>query len=197
MDAGGSKDAGLPPAVDIQFDNCPAFSAMGGDPIGTWDYTAACIDTTMLTSLASACMGAEKPTIKSAKGKVQGRVIFTATQVARNVVTTSNLVLTVARTCFPAQFQAQPCAALGQLLATQLPGASCADGADVDHCDCSVTITGGQAGMNNYTKSATQLTLDDGSVYDFTADTKTLQYQQTTPAMGGQPEPGISTATKE
>ena len=105
--------------------------------------------------------------------------------------------MTVAKTCFPAQFQGQPCATLGQLLASQLPGASCVDGADVDHCDCTITIKGGQSGTNGYTKSATQLKLDDGSVYDFSASAKTLQYQQTTPAMGMQPEPGLSTATKE
>lgn len=197
VDAGGSKDAGLPAAADIQFDSCPAFNASGGDPIGTWDYTGACVDTAQIADLGSACMGAEKPTIKSAKGKVQGRVVFTATKVARNVVTTTNAVITVAKTCFPAQFQMAPCAMLGQLLATQLPGASCADGADVDHCDCNVTITGGQSGTNGYTKSATQLTLDDGSVYAFSVNAKTLQYQQTTPAMGMQPEPGISTATME
>jgi len=200
IDSGGpgSKDAGLPPAADIQFDNCPAFSAMGGDPVGTWDYTGACVDTTQLASaFANACQGAEKPTVKSAKGTVQGRIIFTATDVARNVATTTNAVVTVAKTCFPAMFQGQPCSTLGTLLASQVPGASCADGADVDHCDCNITIKGGQSGTNKYTKSATQLTLDDGSVYDFTASGKTLQYQQTTAAMGGQVEPGVSTATQE
>lgn len=197
FDAGGGKDAGLPAAADIQFDNCPAFSASGGDPVGTWDYTGACVDTSMLADFGAACQGAEKPTVKSAKGKVQGRVVFTATQVARNVVTTTNAVVTVAKTCFPAMFQSQPCSTLGQLLASQVPGASCADGADVDHCDCNITITGGQSGTNGYTKSATQLTLDNGSVYDFSVTGKTLQYKQTTPAMGMQPEPGISTATME
>jgi hypothetical protein len=201
VDSGvAAKDAGLPAAADVQFDNCPAFTASGGDPVGTWDYTAACVDTSKLADLGAACMGAEKPTIKSATGKVQGRIIFTATQVARNVVTTTNAVVTVAKTCFPAQVQGQPCATLGQLLASQVPGASCGDGADVDHCDCNITIKDGQSGTNGYTKNGTQLMVDDGSVYDFSVSTgapKTIQYVQTTPAKGAQPEPGISTATLE
>ncbi len=197
LDAGGSKDAGLPAAVDIQFDNCPAFTPSGGDPVGAWDYTGACVDTAMLADLGAGCMGPDKPTIKSAKGKVQGRIVFTATEVARNVVTKTDAVVTVAKTCFPAQFQAQSCASLGTLLASQVPGASCVDGADVAHCDCNITITGGQSGTNKYTKSATQLTLDDGSIYDFSVKAKTLQYTQTTAAMGMGKEPGISTANME
>jgi hypothetical protein len=194
----GPVDAGLPPAATVTFDNCPAFTPCASDPTGTWDYTGACVDKNALTQFAAMCQGTEKPVLNNVTGTIQGRVVFTATQVARNAMITTIADVTIPLSCFTGSpIPINDCASAQTAINLQQPGTKCVNGADAQHCNCTLDFSTAQAGTNGYTVTGSQLKIDDGSVYDFCVMGTKLQHQQTTPASGSPPEPGVYELTKQ
>jgi hypothetical protein len=147
--------------VNLSFGTCQAFSACGGDEHGTWDYTAVCDSKDYAAQIRQSCPSA---TIQSLTGTKKGTVLIAGSGIARDVVTTVNMVVTIPGSC------ATPlggCAGVQTALQQAIPGTTCVASGSAGACDCSATITSTIRDATTYTKSGNRLTVANGDIYDF------------------------------
>jgi hypothetical protein len=172
--------------VDLSFGTCQAFSACGGDEHGTWDYTAACVSEDYAAQIKRSCSGA---TIKSITGTKKGTVLIVGSGIARDVVTTVNLVLTIPGSC------ATPlggCSGVQTALQQEFPGTTCVASGSAGACDCSATINSTIRDSTTYTKAGSRITVANGDVYDFCVTGSKMTYREG----GSNPTDGVFEMTK-
>lgn len=159
-DAGADSSSSLPSnvtPVDVTFSaTCPRVTPCGGSVVGTWDYSAVCIDDP-LASFKKQCPSA---TVQSQKGTVKGRVVFDASTVSR----TSNVAYQ-ASFSVPAECSAGQCALVQDALAKSFDTAKCA--AAGGGCACDVTLATTTSQTDAYTVSDHTVKIADGATYDF------------------------------
>jgi hypothetical protein len=176
----GDSSLGAPPAVDISIQaSCPAITACGGDPTGTWDYASGCGEVN-LDQVKQACPSAS---VNNVQATVAGRVTFGAGMVTRAYDLEYSATVVVPAAC------AQPaggCTAVQNLIAGGFDTASCAsDGSN--GCNCDVTGHDQSAGATTYTVQGNQVVTGDGNSYDFCVQGGTMSYRH---ANGASPEAG-------
>jgi hypothetical protein len=172
--------------VNLSFGTCPAFSACGGDEHGTWDYTAVCDTEDYAEQIKQSCPSA---TIKSLTGTKKGTVLIVGSGIARDVVTTINMVVTIPGSC------ATPlggCSGVQTAIQQGLPGATCSATGTAGACDCSATITGTIRDSTTYTRSGSRITVANGDVYDFCITGSKMTYMEG----GNDPTSGVFEMTK-
>lgn len=157
--------------VNLTFGTCSGFSACGGDEHGTWDYTAACISEDYLTELRQACAGA---TLKSSAGTKKGTVLISGSGIARDVVTTVTLVITIPGSCTT---PLGGCTGVQASLQQAFPGATCAAGG-AGACDCNATRNTTIRDVTTYTKSGSRITVSNGDTYDFCVSGTAMTYME-------------------
>ncbi len=148
-------------------DQCSALQACGGDVVGTWDYTAGCVENPF-TGLKSACPAL---TVTGLTGTAHGTLTFTATTVARNASATVAATISVPSSC------AQPmggCAGVQKQLTDAGLVATCAGAGD---CSCSVSRSDSMDDSNGYTASGTTITLSTGDKYEYCVSSGMLGYK--------------------
>lgn len=182
-DAGALGEPAWVPITVLTAGTCPAITACGGNIVGTWDVSAACIEVPIEQALAL-CPGAM---ITRREGRARGRVTFGATpMVARRVAQSEATVESfVPQACAQA---VGGCMGLQALLQRGAPTATCAAGA-MGGCDCrataSFTIDDGDAYRTegNEIVSATS-----GKRWEYCVEGEGLRYRDTSPS--GMREPG-------
>lgn len=174
-DAGSTL--GEPAQIDITFGGCTDFTPCGGDPTGTWDYTAICIEDPF-AALRGACGDI---TFEDVEGTARGRVTLDGATATRNVTVTTSATAIFGATCAIAG-----CGPIQTALAAAVDSASCAANAG-GGCDCAISQTGGVAESSAYRVEGTQVITEDGT-YDFCVSGGSMQHRET----GDEPdEPGI------
>jgi hypothetical protein len=183
--SGGGGGSGTPLDITLNYQaQCPAVNPQcGGDLVGRWFYTAACVDNCLISPLQQSCPGA---TVSNVTGTTRGEVTFTNTTVSRNVTSTYTATVSV-----PAGCVAAGCAlvevALGQLYDT----ASCAQAGS--GCSCSITDTFTVNDSTSYVAAGGVITVGGGTrTYAYCRTGNSLVYRETTMPMT---EPGTLTLT--
>lgn len=182
-DAGALGEPAWVPITVLTAGSCPAISACGGNIVGTWDVSSACIEVPLEQAL-SLCPGAM---ITRREGRARGRVTFGASpMVARRVAQSEATVESfVPAACAQA---VGGCMGLQSLLQRGAPTATCAAGA-MGGCDCrataAFTIDDGDAYRTevNEIVSATS-----GKRWEYCVEGESLRYRDTSPS--GMREPG-------
>jgi hypothetical protein len=182
----GDSSLGDPPAVSISIQSsCPAVTACGGDPTGTWDYSSGCGEVN-LDQVKQACSGAS---VSNVTGTVAGRVILEAGNVSRVYDLEYQATISVPMVC------AQPaggCPGVETLIAPGFDTASCASNGS-GGCNCDVSGHDQGAGATTYTVQGNQIVTADGNSYDFCVQGGTMDYRHVS---GSSPEAGSFKLTK-
>lgn len=184
---GGGGGSGTPIDITLNYQSmCPAINPQcGGDLVGRWFYTAACVDDSVLSQASQACAGVGGTiTISNVTGTTRGEVTFTATTVAREITTTLTATAAV-----PAQCAVVGCAtvqtALGQIYDT----VSCAQAGT--GCSCTITDTNVISDGSSYLAAGGVITVGGGArTYAYCRTGNALVYRETTTPMS---EPGTLT----
>ncbi len=188
-DSGTTSDGAVvppeSPAVDITFAaSCPKVTPCGGAVVGTWDYTAVCVDEPF-AAYKQQCPSA---TITNEKGTVKGRVVFDALEVTRTSTVSFSATIGVPAVCSAGQ-----CAAVQAALQKNADKATCkSDGGG--GCSCDVSITQNTAEANGYTISGNTVKIADGSSYDYCVSGSKLSY---VPSGTTEEKPGAYEMTKK
>lgn len=171
--------------MQITFGNCPALTGCGGAPIGTWHYTAACMN----NPFAQASTICPTSTINNLAGTLRGSLVFTPTVVTRNVTSSVTGTLSVPATCLMGIFT---CSQIQTQLAAFYPGAQCQ--AAAGGCSCTLTQTNNLMDSSAYTLSSSSLLVGAGT-YDYCIQPNTtMRYRRTGQATF---EDGLMTLTKQ
>lgn len=167
---GSATDGTRPPAstVEAPIDidgTCPAFSACGGDPQGTFDYTGGCIDD-VFANLRQSC-----PALDTSKldVTVKGSITFAGKALTRDVTVkmTGDIV-------FPEICTMGQCALLEGQLKGVFDSVSCTGSAA---CTCTVANDERDADATTYSISGSTLTTTDGDTYEICEQGGELSYR--------------------
>lgn len=190
LDAGTTTlDGGTvnPPTIAITFmASCGVVTPCPGNELGTWVYTAGCIEDgafSRLTSLAQQIGCTADVTNKN--GYIAGAVVFDGAQVRRNVVGLANFHFSATGT---------NCVAACQFIPGQLPAGitgTCAPG--LASCECDLSFDLSDHATQSYTYANGVLTTPTER-YDSCITGNDLRYRETTDAGA---VPGIFTLTKQ
>jgi hypothetical protein len=190
--ADASKDVGDDvtidaPEITLQYGSCPLFASCGGDPTGTWKYSAGCVD-------EITAPGCPTATVTSPSFKVKGIVTFgPGSAVSRQIQAKLGATIGVPKTCVDALPAGLRNCATIQFGLTQPPptgagfdSATCnTDGVGGCSCDIAKTQTDVRTGTYTLTNGGNTITTDDGRKYDFCvgsdAATPVLRYRDSTP----------------
>lgn len=184
----------LPPPASFDITSsalCAYRAPCGGALEGTWDYSAACVPTSALSNLASACPTAE---VTKIAGKMSGRLIIAGSTIERKATLAVTADITVPVSC------AQPvggCASVGTVLQSG-PGvksATCTGGAGPCACVVDADLVLDKSGTT-FTVAGSTLTTSDGDEYAFCVTGGTLTHQQTKSGTPNKSELGGYEATK-
>jgi hypothetical protein len=170
---GGSTDAGMPPTFNLTFAaSCGSQPTCGGNPVGTWFYTAGCIEDAAFSQIQQLCAGA---TISNKMGTASGSLVFTPTTVTRSI--TGSVTFSMHATD---AFCIQSCPNLPSFLATYGVSGTCTGTATA--CDCTWTAPFGSSGTDSYTASNGVITLTSGNprTFAYCVTGGTMQYTETT-----------------
>jgi hypothetical protein len=158
--------------VTLTFGSCPAVSACGGSLLGTWFYTAGCINNPF-SEATSQCGAA---TTSNNTGTVRGQVTFTPATITRDALLNITGSVHFPSSCLSAVVT---CASLNVLVAQYYPGSTCT-AAGGGGCDCAMTRS---TRFNElalaYSVSGNTLTVGTGT-YDFcVSPASTFKYTRT------------------
>ena len=142
---------------------CGEVAPCGGDVVGNWTVSDACIDpsqvdTSELDSIKQSCAGFTYGTTVD----VSGTAAFTTTTYDVNIETTAVITMHFPKSCLGGV----TCSAFEQLLGAYITGSdaafSCTGSSD---CNCTLTQAAPQMESGTYTTSVSTLTMtpDDGS----------------------------------
>ena len=181
------------PFIDIQYGaaNCPAFTACGGDPKGTWNVTGGCVTEKAFDGAKAQCAGIVESNVKF---KARGYVTATATTISRRTEVKFSATLAIPKAC---KDPVGSCATVGQALIglAGLETATCTDDAGTMGCNCNVsdTINDNNPG-DTYTTSGNTLTTGGmpARTYDYCVAGNEIKYKETT----AQAVPAIFVLTK-
>lgn len=190
--SGGGGGSGMPLTINLNYQSqCPAINPQcGGDVVGRWFYTAACVDGAALSQVNQACTGlGGTVTVSNITGTTKGDVTFTANQVTR--VITTNLTATVN---VPAVCAVVGCPTIQSALDAIYDSVSCTGGAG-GSCDCSITHASTINDAAAYTTSNGVISVNGGALtYAYCRTANSMVYRQTTMPMT---EPGTLTLEKQ
>jgi hypothetical protein len=164
----GSTTVPAPSTTEASVDldgTCPAFTACGGAPQGTYDYTGGCI------ADALAAVRAQCPTVDASglKVTVRGSLTFVGDALTRDAVAVTSGTLVLPATCSQGQ-----CAAVQSALATAFDSASCTG---TTACTCTVKRTDTTKNATTFSVAGTTLTTADGDSYAICSAGSSLKYQ--------------------
>lgn len=181
-DAGPLGEPAWVPITVVTMGTCPALTPCGGDVVGTWDVSGACIELPIESAL-SACPGAM---ITRRDGRARGRVTFsTMPSIARRVAQSEATVEAfVPELCASA---VGGCAGLQAILQRGAPGALCTAAPMGCNCTASASYTiddgDGYSIQGNEIVSSTLMKRWEYCIAD-----GSLRYRDSSP--GGMREPG-------
>lgn len=184
-DAGALGEPAWVPITVLTTGACPTLMPCGGDVLGTWDVSGACIEVPIESALA-ACPGAM---ITRREGRARGRVTFTAMpNIARRVAQSEATVEAfVPEVCAMA---VGGCAGLQAILQRGAPSATCAATATGCSCTASAAYTiddgDGYTIQGNEIVSSTLMKRWEYCIAD-----NSLRYRDSSPS--GAREPGTIT----
>lgn len=189
-----------PPATfDLTSGTCTETTPCGGDPTGTWDYSAGCIsDADLADFQATVRQACPTATVSGVAGTMSGRVTFGGNAVTRKGTVSAKTDLTIPQAC--ASQVGGDCNLVGQAIVTagggQVKGATCATGGS-GGCNCKVELAFSSDKIGTtYTTSGSKLTTSDGDEYDYCVKGQTLSHKQTRAGSRTSNEPGVYEATK-
>jgi hypothetical protein len=185
-----NNDAGLPycsrataPVVNIDIPtSCTAFTPCGGDPVGSWHYSAVCVDSPF-GAIQAAC---PSMTFSNASGTVQGCAVFAGGAsgfLYRDLTWSISGTVNLPSACTPTG-----CAQAQGALDVYYPGSTCSTAAG-GGCTCAVTRTGGAQGpATDYTVIGTTLEItQDTRTFDLCATPGTSLMHHETTSNGADP----------
>ncbi|HSO33247.1 MAG TPA: hypothetical protein VLT33_12025 [Labilithrix sp.] len=170
-DAGGAETStSLPPPsaseANVDLDGtCPAFSACGGSPQGTYDYTAGCVSDAV-SAVKTQCPAADTSGLKVT---VRGSLHFVGAALTRDAVSTTSGTIVLPATCSQGQ-----CAAVESALKSAFDSATCTGSAA---CTCTVKRTDTTKDATTFAVSGNTLTTADGDSYAICVAGSSLKYQ--------------------
>jgi hypothetical protein len=190
-DSGTNNDAGLPycsrataPVVTIDFPaSCAGFTPCGGDPVGSWHYSAVCVDSPF-DAIQAAC---PTLTVSNASGTVQGCTVFAGAASSgflyRDLTWSISGTVNLPPSCTPSG-----CAQAQSALDVIYPGSTCSTASD-GGCNCAVTRTGGAQGpATDYTVTRTTLGItQDSRTFDLCVTPGTSLMHHETTSSGADP----------
>ncbi|MCC6335535.1 MAG: hypothetical protein IT380_16275 [Myxococcales bacterium] len=187
----GGGGTGMPLTINLSYQSqCPAINPQcGGDLVGRWFYTAACVDGSILGDLNSACTGGGATiTVTNITGTTRGEVTFTSTNVSRSVNT--NLVATLS---VPAACAVVGCSTIQAALDALYDSVSCSSaGAG---CTCTITHATSISDGAAYTSSNGVISVGGGArAYAYCRTGSSMVYRETSTPMT---EPGTLTLEKQ
>ncbi|MBK8169079.1 MAG: hypothetical protein IPK60_01890 [Sandaracinaceae bacterium] len=184
-DAGALGEPAWVP-VDVRTSgSCDALTACGGELVGTWDVTSACI-ALPLGTLTTACPAAM---ITYAGGMARGRTTFDATTVSRLAQSQVEVDMFVPASC--ATFVGG-CTAVAGFLSMAAPDSTCIDDGD-GNCNCAARQVSDIDNTDTYTRTDTEIVTGGGKTYEYCRTDDSFTYQDTTAGSAMSREPGIIT----
>jgi hypothetical protein len=165
-----SSSGDTPPAstkeVDVQFNAaCPEFRGCGGNPSGTYDYSAGCVPD-VFAQVKDACPAVD---LSRVKVTVKGTVHFLNNVLKRDVTVKISGSITLPRECTGGQ-----CAQVEAALKGEFPSTTCT--AAGDGCSCTLDKTERDASSTGFTVNGDTLTTADGETYTICEQGSTLTY---------------------
>lgn len=149
-----SKPAASTTAAEVDIDGtCTSFSACGGAPQGTYDYTGGCIED-VFAQARNAC-----PALDTSKANVtvKGSIYFAGNALTRDVSVTLSGSITLPQSC-----TAGMCSAIETQLKSAFDSVSCSGSSD---CTCTISKTDVEKSATTYTVSGNTATTADGETY--------------------------------
>lgn len=178
--------AGDPKIVDITFaDKCPDVAACGGDVVGSWDLSDACVEG-VWDEARKAC-----PTlgVKKQSGTVQGRIVFGPNSLSRAVKFSFSATLSFP----PACLGNASCSQVQGILLKSFNSATCTTA--TSGCDCDVGSTSTTTGSGeSYSIQGNQLVGGNGNHFDYCVKGSSMTYRW---ASGPNPERSSYGLTKK
>jgi hypothetical protein len=184
---GGGGGTAMPLTINLNYQSqCPGISPQcGGDVVGRWFYTAACVDGSVLSQALQSCPTA---TVSNITGTTKGDITFSSTTVNRVVTTTINATLNVPTSCAVAG-----CGTIQTALGTIYDSVTCT--ANGTGCGCTITDTSSISDGAAYTTSNGVVSVNGGALtYAYCRTGNTMVYRQTSTPMS---EPGTLTLEKQ
>ncbi len=168
--SGGDSSTSVPPPstseANVDLDGtCPAFSACGGDPQGTYDYSAGCI-ADAVSSVKAQCPTADASGLKVT---VRGSLTFLGDALTRDAVAVTSGTIVLPAACTQGQ-----CAAVESALKSAFDSATCTGSAS---CTCTVKRTDTTKNATTFTVAGNTLTTADGDSYAICVAGGSLKYQ--------------------
>ncbi|HVH40829.1 MAG TPA: hypothetical protein VM925_00755 [Labilithrix sp.] len=186
QDADASKevDSGLPPPVTVTYGTCPAFTACGGDVIGTWAVSGGCVSAdTFAAAKQPPCEGVQESDVVI---KAAGTMVATATTIHRKSKVDMSAKLFIPQAC--AAQAGGNCALVEYGLTNEIePGtpplfdkASCTS-AGGGACNCTVSRATAEDETSDYTVAGNTLTSTNPTrTFDYCVDGTKNTYKETT-----------------
>jgi hypothetical protein len=163
----GDKPAASNAEANIELDGtCPSFTACGGNPSGTYDYTAGCIDD-VFANARQQCPGLDT---SKAKVTIKGSIYFLANSALHRAIT----VTTSGSITFPQSCTAGQCATVENALKGTFDSVSCTGSSD---CTCTISNVESESDATTYTISGSTVTTGDGEKYSICEKSGTLEYK--------------------
>jgi hypothetical protein len=152
-------------AAEVDIDGtCSAFTACGGDPQGTYDYTGGCIED-VFAAARNACPALDTT---NATVNVKGSIYFTGNALSRDVTVTIGGALT-----FPQSCTLGMCSTLEAQLKGAFDSVSCTGSSA---CTCTVSKTEVEKDATTYTIQGSTATTADGDTYSICEKGADLSY---------------------
>lgn len=187
VDPSTDADGGTTPGTDggaggegvsFTYGSCAAIEPCGGDPVGTWKFTAGCIGNVQ----NDVC---PELAVKSADLRADGTVTVTATTIERRIVATTKASITLPASCTAQAGGSCAFLQIGLMLAPPTgPGfdkATCTTVAN--GCDCDIETTATETTSGTYTVDGNVLHSEDGTDggtdYPFCRQGNELKYKDT------------------
>jgi hypothetical protein len=186
--AGGPVDAPFDgfidaPEVELTFGTCAAFTACGGDEVGSWKVSGGCLSDSFLAPAQDACAGF---TTSNETIKAKGIVTADGTNIVRRTQVTLTAKAFIPLSCAPGGFNNCNAIAAGAQFQYGFDKATCVANDAGDGCNCDIQETLAENATDTYTKSGNTLTTGNGDTFDYCVASGKLTYTQTN-SQGNQP----------
>jgi hypothetical protein len=177
----GGRDAGKDgnidaPEIELTYGACADVTPCGGDPKGTWRYSAGCIRSAVFANAKAQCPLLAESNVKA---RMRGVVTITDTGLDRNAAVDFSATLTIPDTCT----QGFGCAAVPLLLTQPAPvgpGFDTATCTGTTTCTCEVAKHFTDQVTTTYTQSGSTLTTGASETFAVCVDGAKLSYSETT-----------------
>jgi hypothetical protein len=178
VDPAAGQDASTTPSlsageVTFSYGTCPAATPCGGDPQGTWNYSAGGCIAELTTAQCSGFV------VKKSFVKSKGTITIGATTLKRDVTASITATVELPTSCG----RGFPCSLLGiglKLAPPDGPGfdtANCKDSATPNVCECEVAKTATEKSETTYTVEGNTISTADNFTYDYCVQGNKMTYR--------------------